>query len=299
MSAEGMPGLKVQLVRKDDGLALNFRNAGAKIIHGIRVTFRTPLRWETGGASIRIGGMAPGATRIIRFPLKQRLTAEPFLYSSGTEFFATQVDFTYGEQRARLWATCRAPGLSVDRSYPRDGFLVLGPLPADRADFNFGKFTRAILHGGKLKPGYGLFGDIKVAWKTPEAKETAWLDPNIVFTTGKSAALTFYTWDPVVFYPHGKDLAWLLAGRVFSPSEQEALMASVPGCVKAFSVNGRPGEGAKVALQKGWNDLRILYSPVPSPWSTFSPNHYGAAFRLTDPSGARICDLAYERPPLP
>ncbi len=296
---EGLPGLRVLLRREGSFLVLNIRNRGAVVVRDVRVTFRLPLQWENEPAARRLGGMAPGARREVRIELKPRDTpGGAFSYASGERYLVAQLDF-YLEfplnRRARLYATCRVPEEEPDRAYPRDGFHVLGPLPADREDFDLEEFTQGILRTENLKRSYELFGGVSVFWKTPRPGETGDFDPEIVWTTGKSALATFYTWDPALHYAHGNDLYYLLAGRVFSPRDQRTALVSSPGSVTAWSLNREVVEGSETNLRAGWNDLRVLYHPQTANGNVFSPHCYGAFLRWTDGGAERLSDIRFER----
>jgi hypothetical protein len=269
------------------------------VVRDVRVTFRLPLQWENEPAARRLGGMAPGARREVRIPLRPSDRPDgAFPYASGESYLVAQLDFSLDfpvNRRARLYATCRAREEEPDKAYPRDGFHVLGPIPADREDFDFEGFTREVLSQEKLKTSYDLFEGLKVSWKTPPPEETGRFDPEIVWTTGKSALATFYTWDPALHFPHGKDLYYLLAGRVYSPRDQRTGLVSSPECVTAWSLNGVASESSEAVLRAGWNDLRVLYHPRTSHGNVFSPHCYGAFLRLTDGGAERLPDIRFER----
>jgi len=295
-AAPEIPGLRAILYRKDGELVLTLVNGGVGVLRDIHVTFRLPLRWEAGVVRQTVEDMDPGASRTARIPLEKR--TEDFAFVSDDEFDVAQIDLV-DSKRVRLYSTCRVKGPDADPSYPRDGFLALGPLPRDRSDFDYAKFTEAFLGGASPKGDYGLFEGVNVRWRAPGPAETSFLDPDIVWTTGKSASLTFYTWDANLHYKYGADLHFLLWGKVVSPDRRTVKAVFVPSCVERISVNGKPMEGSAIRLRKGVNDLRILYVPAPNPWSCFSERCYGAYFRLVDVNGERLKDLRFERPKAP
>ena len=300
---DDLAGLHVRLYRRDGKLVLKVKNKGWRILHDMRVVFRAGPRWEDGVTARPAGGLAPGGDKTLAITVKPRGTesgaAQDPRDLRGEEFDAAQVDFLFGEVRARLYATCRVPEEKPDPAFARDGFLALGPLPSDRKDFDFERFTWAILKGARIKGGYKLFEGVTVSWRAWSARDTQGFNPNLVLTTGKPAGENFYTWDKTVFYPYGKVLSYLLVGRVYSPSDRKVELVTPPVGVGSWSVNGDLEADRGAVLRKGWNDLRLLYGADPSGGTGFDPAHYGAYVRFNDGDGQPVTDLRFERPKEP
>ncbi len=292
-TAPEIPGVKALLSRKDDFLTLVLVNEGQETLRNVRAKLCLPLRWKRI-PDLVVGNLTPGTERTIPVPLSG--SSDDFLYASDREYLVAQVDFRSGKQ-TRLFVTCNAEGVKEDTSYPRDGFLVLGPLPKDRQDFDFAGFTSKVLNAKEPALSFDLpFEGQKVAWKAPAADQAAFLDPDIIWTTGKSASATFYTWDPALYYKYGFDLHYILWGQVHSPEGRKVLMETIPNCVEKVMLNGKEVMGKEMKLRKGANDLRLLYVPVGNQWSCFSERNYGAWFRLVDEAGNRMENVKFERP---
>jgi peptidoglycan/xylan/chitin deacetylase (PgdA/CDA1 family) len=279
----GTGGLKALLFRAGRTLTLELHNAGAAPVTDLRVLFRLPLRWNPGviRRSLKRLGAGRSAT------LKAALTGRPRTgwRTVGTEYHVAQVDFV-GKVRARLYATCCVPGPAPGAGFARDGFRFMGPL-ADGAD-----------RGDPFRiPGIGAASpDGALAWRTLDPARAALLDPDIIPITGRPRAADFADSHPSPRNP-GARHRYLILGYARSRSNQ-LVRAVYPGeYVKRLELNGRLIRGRALALKRGANEIRILYSPPRASEALFSEHHYGCYFRLADAAGNRVRGLRFSRSP--
>jgi hypothetical protein len=261
----------------------------------MRVVFRLPLRWKEGVQHRTVGVLEAGASVTIETTLIER--PDPGHYLDGSEYDVAQLDFR-ADKRVRWFAVCESKNETPAPYFTRNGFLCLGPLAGDMPDFNPEKYAAAFLKGMKPAGEYTVPWGAKLVWKSLEESQTAFLDPDLIPTTAKSATPDFYQWDSTLYFPHQK-IHYMLWGRVFSPRDKTVKAFFIPNGVKRLSLNGRAVEGGELHLKKGINDLRILYSPPVNPYSQFSDGAYGCYFRLAEPDGKRPTDLHFERPEKP
>jgi peptidoglycan/xylan/chitin deacetylase (PgdA/CDA1 family) len=288
-------GLRALLYRKDRVLTLALRNESGQALHDIRAVFRLALRWQEGVVRKQVGTLAGGASVTLDVPLSERADAE--LYSDGPDYEAAQVDYR-GQRRGRLYATCEVAGGEPSAFFARNGFRLLGPLPGDLAGFDPLTFARPFLEGQPPARDYSAPWGGNLVWKTLEPSKASILDPDIIPTTGKANTPESSTWDPSVYFPHGK-VHFVLYGRIVSAEDQTVRAVFDRRCIKRLSLNARMVEGDELVLKKGANDVRILYAPAPGVGSSYTESNYGCYFRLTDASGRRVEKVSFELPPTP
>ena len=291
----GAEGLRARLYRKGRVLTLVLRNEGAQALQDIRAVFRLPLRWEEGAVRKPVGSLASGASVTLEIPLTER--ADPEHYSDGPEYDVAQVDYRR-ERRVRLYATCEVAGDEPAAFFARNGFWVLGPLAGDMAGFDPQAFAQSFLEGGAPVLQYTVPWGASLGWKTLDTGRVSILDPDIIPTTASSYALDFCKWDPVLYFPHAK-IHYVLHGRIVSPDDRKVQAVFGRECVRLLYLNGSRVDGYELHLNKGINDLRILYAPTRNGGSPVSESNYGCYFRLTDTDGGRLEDVRFERPPKP
>jgi hypothetical protein len=288
-----LTGLGSRLHFNGHGLKLTLKNKQA--LSEVQVTWRVPLGWE-----------APGPSHYDRLSAGQGLNVEAALpvvpdalVAQGRPYFAAQIDAT-GEdgRRLRLYSDCHAAALPRDPQFPKGGFLVLGPLPGDRPDFELYAFAAKLMRKQRPPPCQSLFGDVQGCWEALPESRLDPLHPELIPAGGVSAPRTFYTWDPTLYYTHGHNLHYLLAGVIESPSSR-AVTVQMPQQVKRFFVNGKRVRGRKLNLQAGSNLVTLLYRPGvhdADGQGSFSERNYGPFFRLVDGEGKRLTDIQYQMP---
>jgi hypothetical protein len=220
--------------------------------------------------------------------------------SQGRLYAAAQLDGVREGKRLRLYSDLHAAAPAPDPSLPKGAFMVLGPLPSSRNDFNLPLFAKRQFKRAQLRPCETLYGSTQECWELPPASRAEPLHPEIITAGGTSAPRSFYTWDPSTYYSGGKGLHYLLAADVVSPGEQWVKAQFPRGAVKRITCNGqRVQKGRSFMLKQGANRLLILYAagtPDADGQGSFNILNYGPFFRLVDESRARVSDIQY-RPP--
>jgi peptidoglycan/xylan/chitin deacetylase (PgdA/CDA1 family) len=243
------PKLRAALQKDGDMLQLSILNDGDAPLENVRLLYRLPLEWKEGVVTKHLGSI-PRGRFIDRLALKVDQTDAK--YTSGTAFYAAQIDWAGG----RLHVTARSSDPKLDPSYPRDRFLVAGPI----ADADF-----------KIDQTAGL------AWREIDPAKSDFLDVEVVPT---SLAWRFGGTDPI----------WYLATSfVDSEEERKAGVVIDRGSVKALYVNGERVDGTSLTLRKGENRI-LLASKIAD---KFRPENAGAFFRLTDENGRRLTTVRY------
>lgn len=243
------PKLSARLRFQDGALHLSLTNAGDAPLEDVRILYRLPLEWADGVVARRPGPIRPGEPFQDRLALTRDRTDAK--YASGSAIFAAQIDFSGG----RLHVTARAADPNPDPSYPRDRFLVAGPI-AD-ADFRIDL------------PG--------LTWRSIDPAKSDFLDVEVVPTS-------------LSWRYGGADPVWYLASSIVDSTEDRNARVVVDrGSVKALVVNGERVDGASFPLRKGEN--RILFASRIA--DKFRPENAGAFFRLTDEKGGRLTDVRY------
>jgi len=292
-----LPGIRGRLYVKDGVVTLVINNSGSTPFTGGRVAFRLPLAWKDGVIRQYFDAIGPAETR--KFEVRPEPVPPDFLHAAGEAYYVAQVDATEGRRRVRLYCTCRTPEGTPDPSYPRDAFLVLGPIPSDKAGFDFAKFTTGVLGEKTPRDCYTPFPDDHTCWFAPTVEQARRFTPDVIFTTGKEASPAQYGWDPN-HYRHGKELHWLAWGTVTSPDDRTAVIQAEREHIEALWINGEKADPGAVRLRKGANDVRFLH--YPRTWNGtvgFDESFYGAFFRLVRTDGSRMTDLVYSRPAIP
>lgn len=292
---KGPGGMAGFFTQADGKLAFALANHGPKPVHDLRVTLRLPLAYAVGVQRREVGTLMPGDSVTIALEHPER-DGDPH-GTWGSEYLAAQVDYRI-DRRGRWWVTRETPQENPPVFFPKDGFLVLGPLAGDVDGFDPALFAAKFLKGQKPAAANPVPWGAPLAWGVPDTTSIPLLDPDIIPTSGKNAALKFYSWDPKLYFPHQK-VHYLLWGQVVSPGEKTVRAVFRKDSLKALSLNGRAVEDGVLRLKKGVNDLRILYAPAPNPWSDFSETYYGCYLRLTDGDGNRVTDVRFARPTPP
>ena len=294
--AKGSSGnLHALLYRRGQLLSLTLRNDSAQPIADIRVAFRLPLRWQQEVIHKQLNTLPPGASITLEESLTER--PDPAHYSDGLEYDVAQVDYR-SQSRSRLYAVTEVQGEDLSRSFARNGFLILGPMPGDIAGFDAQAFAKNPLQSDPPAHIYTLPSGETLTWRTLDPVRASILDPDIIPTTGRSNIPNSYSWDRALYNAH-TGLAYLLYGRIVSPQAQTVQAIYCKDCVKQLFLNGQVVPGPHLALRKGVNDLRILYKPTMATMSDYTENNYGCYFRLTDSNGKRVEDVQFEKPPQP
>ena len=289
-----IPELASRLWLASGALHLRLENRGVAL-QGLRVAWRLPLGWSKVPLT-RQSLLKHGAT----LQLDQPISAEgSSLLREGRFFAAAQIDAQRGGERLRLYSDVHVAAPPRDESYPKGGFLVLGPLPADRPDFDLQSFAVRTMARAKLRPCEQPFADVTQCWEASRPDREEPLHPEIIPAGGVMAPRTFYTWDPATFYPYGHKLHYLLLGDIESPVARTARAYFPRGNVKRMTLNGRKTRGRSLALKAGRNRLMLLYAAGTGDaegQGSFSEKNYGPFFRLAGSDGQRLTDIRYLAP---
>ena len=194
-------------------------------------------------------------------------------------------------------ATCATPA-PRDHSFPKGGFLVLGPLPGNR-DFDVDAFAGRVLAEAKPKPCEALYGSVQACWQEPPPFIQDPLHPEIIPAGGLMAPRTYYTWDSSVYYGEGHKLHYLLMTEIYSPVSRTARAVLPRRPVKRLVLNGKRLRGRTLKLHAGANRLAIYYAAGTSDEdgeANFNEKNYGPYFILLGPDGTRLPDVRYEVP---
>lgn len=298
-----LEGLRAVLWNRGSWLQLLLLNGGPDALSKFRIRFRLPLRWRDGICEREIPLLRPGESGVIQLPLTER--SNDSIYRDGVEYDVAQVDFV-GHQRDRLYAVCETAAQPLPEQYPRNGFLVLGPLAGDIVGFDAGQFAAGFLSGDEPRASYAVpWGSLR--WHASEPIRSALLDGNMIPTAGSAFAPDYCTWDPVIHFAH-MDVRYLLYGYIYCPEVRIVRVIVPPGSVERMTVNGRVASGPQVRLKRGLNDFRVLFAPagglshsryVRDILSRVNENNYGCYFRLVSLAGKSMADLRFERPALP
>lgn len=247
------PHVTARLRFRNGALELLLDNRAGAPLEDLRILYRLPLEWAGGVVMRRPGTIRAGTPFQDRLPLTAATTDSK--YRSGSAFFAAQVDFKGG----RLHVTTHASDPCEDASWPRNRFLVAGPIPD--AEFKLDRLP-------------GVEG---VAWRTVDPAESDFLDVEVVPTSLK-------------WRYGGTDPLWYLARSVVECDQEiKAGIVIDRASVQALFVNGTRVDAATLTLRKGENRI-LLASKI---FDKFRPENAGAFFRLTDERGARLAGLRY------
>ena len=162
---EKLPGLALKVVpdlaaRK---VTVTFRNGSAVALHDVYGVVHLPPEFSDRRRTFLITSVDAGSSveRVI-----EGGAAEKMVYPSGSELYAASLDFSQGDERARLWAvsTVEVP----KKMTPRDVVRWTGIVPA--ATIDDGKLMALSAETGPLS----LLGD-DVKWLSPPANPSgAW-----------------------------------------------------------------------------------------------------------------------------
>lgn len=247
------PALRAGLRVVDGALELTMDNSGSEPLEDVRILYRLPLEWAGGVVVRHPRPIPPGGSFQDRLALT-RATVDA-KYTSGSAFYAAQVDFKDG----RLHVTTHAADPGVDPSYPRNRFQVAGPIGDPD------------LHLERLP-------DVtNVVWRTIDPAKSDFLDVEVVPT---SLSWRYGGTEPI----------WYLA-RSIVQSERDVQAGIVVDreSVRAVYVNGEAVAGPTAKLRKGDNRI-VLASRIAD---KFRPENAGAFFRLTDDAGRRLTTVRY------
>ncbi len=286
-------------------LALRLRNVSAldAPIDDLVLRLMLPLRWKAVDAPIALPRVEAGEERVLRIELESA-TEDP-RYAHGAACAIVQID-GISDRRFRLHAVLEyeepLPAAAL-AAFPINAFLSMGPIPADAIGVNEKKIIATAVKESRIGARYILGAwNQELVWNTPEPRRAGGLDPDIAFTTGKSVAPHAASWDPALYYPHGKDLRWLLWARVRAEKPGVyALPAS--SAVVALFIDGRKVDPASFRLDGKERDIMIHYRPgaaEPDNPSSFAIHNYGPRVVVLDASGRRAAGVAFSRPgPVP
>ena len=289
----GLQGLASRL--HFDGHSLHLKFKADEELQDLRVTWRVPLGWEQP-APMRLGDWPSGK---LLDPVEELVPQGIALDAQGRPYFAAQLDFVRKGQRVRLYSDCRGPAFERDPQFPKGGFLVMGPLPGDRKDFDVDLFASKVLKRKRPVRCQGLYGNVQGCWEAEPAARLDPLHPELAPAGAMMAPRSFYTWDPAVYYTGGTKEHYLMATNVISPDKRMVGLV-FPHGVRRIYVNGVRARTRRVELQAGTNLLTLLYRPgVPDAdgQGSFSEKNYGPFFRIVDDvSRKRLKDIKYEMP---
>jgi len=289
-----IPNLGSRLWMDGDTLHLRLVNHGEPL-EAMRVTWRLPLGWAKLPVARRAALKHDGV-----LDLDQPLTREgSSLLREGRFFGAVQIDARRGNERLRLFSDVRVPAPPRDASFPKGAFLVLGPLPGDRPDFDVQDFASRVMVRAKVRPCETLFADVTQCWEPTRPDREEPLHPELIPAGGLMAPRTFYTWDPSTFYPYGHKLHYLLMADIESPVSRTAKAYYPRSGMKRLVLNGHRLRGRTFKLKAGKNRLMLFYAAGTADaegQGTFSEKNYGPFFRLVDSNNERLTDIRYLMP---
>ena len=269
------PFLTASLARKGNELVLEIGNNGDKSMEDLRLAYRLPPARRNGLVKKKLGELK--AKGNIREVLTLDAPQTDWAYLAGETRYVAQVDFVHGGEQGRLYIVISEPETGGDPSYPRGKFFTMGPLPE--------KLSEARSVAEAMFKAKGRTGVCRVetgrsyAWERTTGPRADWVGPEIVMTVGDAKS------------PNDNPYHYLLLTSLNSDKARQARLVGQSNAFPAVYLNGKLISGDLLDLRKGDNDLLLLYS---SGGENFSPRHYGAFLRLTDPkSGDRLKGIAY------
>jgi hypothetical protein len=251
------------------------------------------LKWKEGVVKKTVGKLWSGENKAVSITLSP--ATSDYLYTDDKTYLVAQIDAVRNGKRVRSYVTRFEDAPPPDASYPKGGFEVLGPLAAGPDKLDVTAWAEKILKASNPEDCYA-FGKSQSCWQAPTTALSDQLGPEIIVAGGKNNSRTFYTWDKTLYTPGPDPLFYLLWGKVESPRAGTFRAVFDKPSVKAIYLNGKEVKGDELRLKKGMNDLRLLYSAGSGHYSSFSPNHFGAWFRILDEKGNRFEDLKYRLP---
>lgn len=286
-------GLASRLWLKNGKLHLRLLNRGSDL-SDLRLRWRLPLGYAKGPTQRE--RLDKGRSLELSLPLIEQGGPE---LRQGKFYAAVQIDALRRGVRLRLYSDVRAQIARRDDSFPREGFLMLGPLPGDRPDFDLKAFARRVMERPTPVPCESAFADQAPCWQASPDFITGPLNPEIIPAGGVMAPRTFYTWDKRLFYSQGHKLHYLLLGDIVSPSTRSVRAVYPKKDVERMLLNGQAIQGNTLKLKAGENRLELLYGAHTSDGpgeGSFSARNYGPYFRLVDGEGRRLTDIEYRVP---
>ncbi|MEK7476144.1 MAG: polysaccharide deacetylase family protein [Candidatus Coatesbacteria bacterium] len=278
-TGRGTPGkfpfLSASLTRKGTELELEIGNSGDQPLRDVRLVYRLPLAWKNGLVKRKPGDIPAKGSAKDTLALASGRTDWP--YRAGASQCVAQLDFTRGGEPGRLYVVLTEPEAGADASYPRSGFLTLGPLSAKLSDVRAiaaavstsqGRTERILLDGGR-----------SVAWTRVAGPRAERVGAEIVCTVGDSKS------------PDDKPYHYLLLTSVTSDRRRRARIVGQSNAFPAVYLDGKEVSGDGLELRKGPNDLLLVYA---SGGDNYSPRHFGPFLRIVDAkTGARLTGIEY------
>jgi hypothetical protein len=278
-TGEGIPAefpfLSASLTRRGNELALNIGNTGDKPLQDVRLVYRLPPAYKNGLVKRKLGDIK--ATASIGDALALDPPRDEWEYQAGESRYVAQVDFISGGEPGRLYIVLTEPETGGDPSFPRGRFYVMGPLPEKTSE------ARSVAAAMSKPKGRTTVCRVETgrsyAWERATGPRADWIGPEIIMTAGDAKS------------PNDKPYHYLLLTSLDTDKARQARLVGQSNGFPAVYLNGKEISGDMLDLRKGGNDLLLLYS---SGGDNFSPRHYGAFLRLTDPqSGDRLKGIAY------
>lgn len=294
-----LPELHGLLHYADDRLEWTLANGAGCVLKNVRLTFRLPLAFDDGFQVVALPDLADGEQRSGTLALER--TTTDYRYLCGRAFFVLQVDASSpGDEVAALrlhLATSATLADERDPGYPKGGFAILGPVPADHWRAEMGPALAA-------DPGAGLQlpDGRRLAFRNAEPEPeggpipASGYDVEYVLTTG-----TWVDWGEANQQRIGH---YVLRSSV-GVRDDRGLVLLVPDHVQAAFVDGEPlpqvdvnrrgFKGYACALRRGSNALVLVAAP---PTAGAYALKAGVFVRMTEPEGAgsRAPDVTYRCP---
>jgi len=271
--SDDFPDIGGLLHFREGRLELTLDNRGGRPLEDVSVMYRLPLAWKEGVIRRQVGPVSRRFTDVAQ----PTLDRPDYKYTSGTSFYAAQVDFVRGGEAGRLHLSCRAPNRERDASYPQGGFLVLGPIPAGQ--FNDAKAREAIRAGRHMRSAADFGGKPGLQWRPESAGARDLLGVEVIETGG---------------WWHNDDQRkeyYLLRSALRSESEQAADFLCDRSAVEGIFVNGQQAGDGPVTLRSGPNEL-VLIVLRGTDWLA---NNAGCFLRVVSPGGrARLTNIRFE-----
>ena len=265
-------GVEASLSFEGDGLRLRLSNTGPDPLEGVRVAYRLPLVARQGVVRRPRFGLAAGQTRSDALVFGD-VRADP-RYRAGVPYAVAQIDFARSGVAGRLYVEAHGRAVPTATSYPRDGFVVLGPIPRD--GFDAGKVDAASVR----ETGWPLSDGRKLAFARVEHRIAQPLNAEVIPVRGR--------WSNRGLKP----CVYLLASTVASPKARSVRFLRSPSTVRAVWLNARRAQGVG-ELRSGDNALLLAYEPPAT--QRFSPEHAGPMFRIVDArTRERLADVVYQ-----
>jgi len=294
MACDAFDGLLGNLHLDGDTVRLVLDNRGGALpLRALTIRYRLPLQHQMPAirhfpSPLEAGGYLRDAIALTTAnDAAQRSTAK---YAAGSAFYVAQLDFRYGEKPARLYLTCNGAITRADAAFPAEGFVRLGPIPHNLFTLDWAEAAIAKPFVVPTLEGLG-----PLAWEPAAAAIPGRFDPEVVHTTGR---WLLQEADPKGYY--------LLRSTVGASHRHAVSWRYTPDCVEAIYINGHKLEGDTATLERGPNDLVIVYATVRA---DFDPNNFETVFQTLRPSnagfflraaaadtGTRLDSLRYRRP---